>query len=535
MNQKCNRTTWARWLTILFLLAAVLTLSAAYHPAEAAAKKKTLLAGQVKKFKKAGAKNWKSSKPGVASVDQSGTVTAISKGKTTISCKKSGKTYKWKVKVQEASLSQTSADVTEGKTFTLKVNGTKIGFKAGSTNPAVATVTKKKKNTFIIKGVAAGTTAISLWKRGVTLTCTVKVNAAAPVAHQLFFDGNDFKRMTDTVSTAGQQVTAVNNIGQSAPLYIHVDGGDGLENIWMDENTGSVGNAGVQLTPEAVAATTAKAAAWARAVCNSPYHGYDKSKTPNWLNRFGQAKANALGTGDYSCSSLALCAYYFAGVNVIGENLGSPLATYVPHSTLTLYSGYITYWENGEFKRTISHNQGMQNSLKICGFTDVYAQYKADPDNFVFQTGDIVLTHKKDHAQLVLTTGTASQIEVAQARYSDKNRIGGDQDGNELKVDGLYYKKYIDVVLRFTGEGVVLNTAGLASPSTAQTTTTVESETSQSETSQSETSQSETAQAATEVDPTAESETSQSETAAGETQTETSETDPTVGETTPDS
>ena len=78
-------------------------------------------------------------------------------------------------------------------------------------------------------------------------------------------DGNVFKQMTWNRSDTGVYISNVSRFGQSAPLYIHKDGGDGLENIWAATNNGAVGLPGVSLSAEAVSGTILKACFWARA------------------------------------------------------------------------------------------------------------------------------------------------------------------------------------------------------------------------------------------------------------------------------
>ena len=442
------------------------------RPLMAASRKITLVVGQTKQLK-SGASGWTSSKRRVASVSGNGVVTALKKGKTNITARAGNNQYSYEIKVEAPRLTRTTANVEVGKEFTLRIRGTTRSFVFESSNPSVVTVKKKSKNRYIVSGSADGTALVNAVYKGVTLSCSVVVGAgnaqdtgspqeekSTPASkwNTLYLDGNIFKEMTWDISSVAQQVSAVSRFGQSAKLYTHKDGGDGLENIWADKNTGAVGVAGTKLSADAAAGTRQKACAWARAVCNSVYHGYD-SDTQVWMYRFGQAKPNGLGTGDYSCSSLALCAYYFAGVNTLGENLGGANALYIPNTTKLFYTGYVSYYENGALNECLTFNNYTHRILRNCGFVDLIDTYNRDRDRFQWQAGDIAIGH--DHVQLILTDGKYNAVEVAQAYSPDKGHLGGDQRGNELCVSGLMYRKNFSHVFRFTGAGVKLNTAGL--------------------------------------------------------------------------
>ena len=277
-------------------------------------------------------------------------------------------------------------------------------------------------------------------------------------------DGNLFKELTNRISDTGLYVGSFSSCGQSAPLYIHKDGGDGLENIWAAENNGAVGVPGVRLRKADVMATRQKAAWWARAVCDSPWHGYDVGsgyRNASWGSRYGQAKRKAPGTGDYCCSSLPLCAYYFAGVNLIGEGLGGPDPVYIPHTTLPFYTNQISYYYNGQLYVSGTNSYNLNNFLNLFGFTDVTDRYLADRKNFRFLTGDIVVL--PNHCELVLSDGNRKTAQIAQSHGADKKHRGGDQSGTELEVaQGIYGYKKIRHIFRFTGQGVVLNTVGFS-------------------------------------------------------------------------
>ena len=291
-----------------------------------------------------------------------------------------------------------------------------------------------------------------------------KADGSPEVYQTLYMDGNLFKELTNRISDTGLYVGSFSSCGQSAPLYIHKDGGDGLENIWAAENNGAVGVPGVRLRKADVMATRQKAAWWARAVCDSPWHGYDVGsgyRNASWGSRYGQAKRKAPGTGDYCCSSLPLCAYYFAGVNLIGEGLGGPDPVYIPHTTLPFYTNQISYYYNGQLYVSGTNSYNLNNFLNLFGFTDVTDRYLADRKNFRFLTGDIVVL--PNHCELVLSDGNRKTAQIAQSHGADKKHRGGDQSGTELEVaEGIYGYKKIRHIFRFTGQGVALNTVGLS-------------------------------------------------------------------------
>ncbi len=417
-----------------------------------------------------GATQWKSKKKKVARVTSDGYVYARKKGSAKITCKVGNKKFTYKVYVEDPKLTAYSQTINAGSSFTLKIKNTSKKYNFTSSNPSVATVTKKSKKKMIVKGLSNGTAAITGTYGNISVTCYVTVingtaastnpTSATSGLQTLYMDGNVFKEMTWNRSSVALEVSSVSSYGQSAPLYIHKDGGDGLENIWAATNNGAVEVPGAQLSAAEIQGTVDKACAWASAVCNSPYHGYDMYAYAPWGEIFGQAKANALGTGDYTCFSIPLCAYYFAGVNVLGENLGGPNATYIPNTTLLWYTGYVSFWDNGQQTKIFCPPYADWKIYERCGFTNVVKDYKKDRKNYVFQKGDVLIY--QSHAQMVVKAGTLKTARVAQAHGygKDKKHIGGDQ-GSELTVSKIFRKKDFVWIMRFTGQGVKLNTVGL--------------------------------------------------------------------------
>ena len=434
--------------------------------AEAASVKKiTLLKGQTKQLKRKSAK-WKSKNSSVASVSQDGLVTANRRGKTTITATVGGKRYRYRITVEKPVLSKKKLNIKLKKSKTLKIKRTSKAFKVISSDPSIVRVKKKAKNKYKLTGRRDGVATVSATYKITVLKCVVTVgngNASAQGNITLSYNGKVLQTLTGKTSKIGQSVSAVSSYGQSAPLYISSGGGDGLENIFALTNNGNVNVAGVKLSEKARLATIAKACAWARAVCESPYHGYDTGQTTGEIYTWGFPKANSPGTGDYCCYSLAECAYYFAGVNTLGECLGNTaMAVYPPFSGMWYRSGGVSFWGDTKPRATSPYDSG--NYYPKLGFVEVTkAKDAAGAYKFVYQAGDIVTSKTHQHEQLIIKGGTAKTLEAAEAcGPGSGGKKGGDQSGGELQVyHHLYDAGSISHVYRFTGTGVVLNTAGL--------------------------------------------------------------------------
>ncbi len=428
----------------------------------------TLVPGQTRQMKKKASK-WKSTKPSVAVVSQSGLVKAVKKGTCTITARKGKKKLTYKVRVQAPKLNQKQKQVEAGKSFTLKLKKATKRFSWKVSDPSVISIRQAGKNKVTVTGQKNGTAYVTASLGSYSVSCKVTCGTGVRSGLQrLYLNGDDFKQLTWNRTDTAKYVSNISRYGQSAPLYIHKDGGDGLENIWAATNNGAVGVSGAQLSKDAVEGTIKKACLWARAIADSPYHGYDYGHSYNGaqlMYTFGQAKANALGTGDYCCSTIPLCAFYFAGVNVIGENLGGSDAKYIPESTLLFYKQQISYYLDGTLHCATNNyrSDSEWEIFKACGFKDVYSQYESNKSGFVFKAGDVVTAN--GHAQLVLTDGTVKTAETVQAYGPDKHNkmpIGGDQSGEEIgRAYHVYTSPKIRHIMRFTGKGVRLNTVGL--------------------------------------------------------------------------
>ena len=457
-----------RQICALAVLILCLLSCGTLHHAHAAGKtgKLTFVVGQTKQFKKK-AKKWKSSKPSVATITKSGLLTAVKKGTCRITARKGKKKYTWKVRVEAPTLSLKNGRVKVGKSFNLKLNGATKKYKWTVSNPSVLKIKQKGSYKVKLTGLKDGVTTVTASRGPYTVSCNVVVGTGTPEPETLYLNGDVFKQLTRNRTDTAIYVSNISRYGQSAPLYIHKDGGDGLENIWASTNNGAVGLSGVKLSDAAVQGTISKACLWARAIADSPYHGYDYGhsyKDAQLFYTFGQAKPNAPGTGDYCCSTIPLCAYYFAGVNVIGENLGGSNAKYIPNTTLLFYNLQISYYLDGKLhSETNNYRSGSQWEIfKACGFKDVYSSFEKDPDGFIFKAGDVVTAN--GHTQMVIGDGTRKTAETVQAYGPDKHNkmpAGGDQSDEIGRAYYVSNSPKIQHIMRFTGKGVRLNTVGL--------------------------------------------------------------------------
>ncbi len=442
-------------------LAAMLLITVMPHSASAASVKKiTLLSGQTKKLNRKNAV-WVSRNNAVAEVSQTGLVTAKRAGKATVTAKVGKKRYRYKITVEAPYLTKQSSALALKKSTTLRVRGTSKAFRLVSSDSSIVKVKKKGKNKYKITALKDGVATVTAQYQDQTLTCLVTAGKGNIVLTRtgtftLSYNGTVVQTLTYDKSDVGRYVSSISSYGQSAPLYVSASGGDGLESIFAQTNNGNVNAAGVQLSEEARLGTIAKACLWARAVCDSSFHGYDDGQVRE-RDCWGIAKENSPGTGDYCCFSLAECAYYFAGVNLLGECLGNPAAAvYPPFSTQLFAHGGVSFW--GDTQPWAVSPRGSVNVFPKCGFTSIGKQD-------VYQAGDIAISFfgGQQHMELVIQAGTAQTCQVAEAYGPGSGgRKGGDQSGVELTVKNGFYKPgSIAYVYRFTGAGVVLNTVGL--------------------------------------------------------------------------
>lgn len=487
-----NRSTALKSGILLGLLLVCIFCIGMNRSVSAATRRTLLVVGETKQLSGKGAAGFTSSRPAVASVTADGLVTAHRKGTCRVSAVRNNQKRTWKIRVVAPQPGKTERSIGVNQSFSLSLkNASGLKFNWSVSDPTVLRLKKKGKNRYQVTGLKNGSAIVFITRGAYQTTCSVTVGSGTlneqqsdpkpvtpensdPGIQTLYMDGNVFKQMTWNRTDTAVYVSSISNYGQSAPLYIHKDGGDGLENIWAATNNGAVGVPGAKLSADAVRGTIDKACLWARAIADSPYHGYDYGhdyQGANLMYTFGQAKPNALGTGDYCCSTIPLCAYYFAGVNVIGENLGGPDAKYIPESTKLFYEGSwgeITFYENGQLTGARYLSNYEWRIFAACGFTDVVSAYRKNPDTFQFRAGDVVTAN--GHSQIVLTSGTRKTAETVQAYGHDKVKKGqmpkgGDQNYEIGRAYGIRSSKSLPVmhIMRFTGEGVRLNTVGLRS------------------------------------------------------------------------
>ena len=136
--------------------------------------KATLIKGQTLQLKLIGTKkkiSWITSKKAVAVVSKKGKVTTKGKGTAIITAKVSGKKYKCKVIVETPKISKASISITAGKTYILRMNGTKQRVKWTSSGKSIATVASNGK----VTGKKVGKTIIWAKIGSKKYKCNVKV------------------------------------------------------------------------------------------------------------------------------------------------------------------------------------------------------------------------------------------------------------------------------------------------------------------------------------------------------------------------
>ncbi len=138
------------------------------------AAKKTLYVGRkfdLDYYGGTGTVTWKSSNSKTAKVNKNGLVTALKKGKVTITATRNKRAVTCTVNVINQKLSSTKLTLKKGKTFDLDLNGavSKVTWK--SSKPKVASVNKNG----LVKGIKKGQAVITAKHAGVTYKCTVTV------------------------------------------------------------------------------------------------------------------------------------------------------------------------------------------------------------------------------------------------------------------------------------------------------------------------------------------------------------------------
>lgn len=130
---------------------------------------------------------WSSSDDTIAKVSSSGKVTALKKGTVDIVAKYDGKSYKCKITVKSAKLSDTKLSLRVGYGYSLNVVNTEGKIKWESSNTSIA---KVNSNGFI-SPMSEGTCKITAKVASETYTCNLKVVAPFTEEDFIFDDPSD--------------------------------------------------------------------------------------------------------------------------------------------------------------------------------------------------------------------------------------------------------------------------------------------------------------------------------------------------------
>lgn len=144
--------------------------------------------------------------------------------------------------------------------------------------------------------------------------------------------------------------------------------------------------------------TIEKAVQWAIDTANDNSHGY--------------SQANRWGNPDYDCSSFVISAWEYAGVPV--KRAGA------------------------------SYTGNMRGAFLACGFVDVTYEVGLS-SGYNIQAGDVLLNYSA-HTCLAIGNG-----KVANCRTDEGHPQGGDQSGNEIRIQS-YWNFPWNCVLRYKGK-----------------------------------------------------------------------------------
>lgn len=159
--------------------------------------------------------------------------------------------------------------------------------------------------------------------------------------------------------------------------------------------------------------TIEKAVQWAISTANDNSHGYSQQ--------------NRWGNPDYDCSSFVISAWEYAGVHV--RNAGA------------------------------SYTGNMRGAFLSCGFVDVTNQVGIS-SGYGIQAGDVLLNYA---AHTCMSIGGGK---VANCRTSEGNTQGGDQSGNEIRIQSYWdgSPNKWNCVLRYKGKEATQPSAELTKP-----------------------------------------------------------------------
>ena len=166
-----------------------------------------LIKGQMLQLKVTGTKSkvkWYTSKSSIATVSQSGKVTAKNKGIAVITAKIGRKKYNCKIIVETPKISKRYIKISVGKTYQLKVSGTKQKIKWISSNKRVATV--NNKGFVIAKSIGVANIYANIGNIKIICKVNVKSKRITPsptptptpiVVDEIYFEENEITMRVD--------------------------------------------------------------------------------------------------------------------------------------------------------------------------------------------------------------------------------------------------------------------------------------------------------------------------------------------------
>ena len=201
------------------LLLAFMVMLCMITPVSAASKLNkssvALCTGQSVQLKISGKAKWSSSNKSVATVTQKGKVSAKKKGTTTITAKVGKKKYTCKVTVEAPKLSKSKVSLAAGKSYTLKMSGTKRKVTWKSSKPSVASVKNGK-----VTAKKAGTAKITAKVLGKSFTCKVTVTKKGSTTSNTASRGQGVTYHAEGTSTG---VVAILENRNSYTVDVHAD------------------------------------------------------------------------------------------------------------------------------------------------------------------------------------------------------------------------------------------------------------------------------------------------------------------------
>ena len=187
----------------------------------------TLVSGRTLNLKLSGTKQtvtWSSSNTAVATVTSTGVVSTIASGTVDITATVGKVNFVCKMTVETPKLSQTSLTLEEGNVFKLKVTGTTLAVKWGSTDKTVAKVKNGK-----VVAISEGKADIVAKVGGKKLVCKVTVKSSDmgdfSVAQMEIYRGNGIVIQTvdsdNEGSSVGVKLLIKNNSELSLSVCVH--------------------------------------------------------------------------------------------------------------------------------------------------------------------------------------------------------------------------------------------------------------------------------------------------------------------------